>query len=351
MQLLEAAAPAVAATDRARVDDVATTLRSTCSESVKVAAGTDDALAQALTGLVPPTATVAGPFPLRVDPELAVRGAWYEFFPRSEGGFVEGARAYARLDAVAAAGFDVVYLPPVHPIGTTKRKGRNNSLVAGPDDVGSPWAVGGPDGGHTALHPDLGTLEDFDRFVAHAGALGLQVALDLALQCSPDHPLVTEHPEWFEHRADGSIRTAENPPKRYEDIYLLNFWPHDEAERQAMWAACRDVVEFWVARGVRVFRVDNPHTKPVAFWEWALADLRSRHPDLVFLAEAFTAPPMMHLLGEVGFSQSYTYFTWRTGADELMAYGEELAHAPSAGWFRPNLWPSTPDILVGPLRD
>ena len=350
-RLLDAVVTHVPAPDQERVADAAATLRSDCKESVKVAAGTDDALAQAVAGTVPVCATVEGPFPFRVDPELAVRGAWYEFFPRSEGGFVAGANSYERLDAVAAAGFDVVYLPPVHPIGTTKRKGRNNSLTAGPGDVGSPWAIGSPEGGHTALHPDLGTFEDFDRFVAHAASLGVQVAMDVALQCSPDHPWVTEHPEWFVHRTDGSIRTAENPPKRYEDIFPLNFWPDDAADRLAMWAACRDIFEFWAARGIRVFRVDNPHTKPLAFWEWALADLRTRHPDLVFLAEAFTAPPMMHLLGEIGFSQSYTYFTWRTGADELMAYGEELAHAPSAGWFRPNLWPNTPDILIGPLRD
>ncbi|MFM7068384.1 MAG: alpha-1,4-glucan--maltose-1-phosphate maltosyltransferase, partial [Actinomycetes bacterium] len=336
--------------DAERIESAASLLRSSCGEQVKIAAGTDDALAQVMSGVVPSDAVTAGPFPFRVDRELAVRGAWYEFFPRSEGGFRAGAATYERLEAIAAAGFDVVYVPPIHPIGTTHRKGRNNSLVAGPGDVGSPWAIGADGGGHTSVHPDLGDLADVDRFLEAAASLGLEVALDLALQCSPDHPWVAEHPEWFTHRADGSIRTAENPPKRYEDIYPLNFWPDRDEDRVALWSACRDIVEFWVARGVRVFRVDNPHTKPLAFWEWMLADTRSRHPELVFLAEAFTSPPMMHLLGEIGFSQSYTYFTWRTEANELMEYGCELAHAVTAGWFRPNLWTNTPDILAGPLR-
>ncbi|HTO01398.1 MAG TPA: maltotransferase domain-containing protein [Microthrixaceae bacterium] len=290
-------------------------------------------------------------FPFRVDTELAVRGAWYEFFPRSEGGFRKGARSWDRLRAVAEAGFDVVYLPPIHPIGVTHRKGRNNSLVADPGDVGSPWAIGSSEGGHTAIAPELGDIEDFSRFVERANELGIEIALDFALQCSPDHPWVTEHPEWFTHRVDGSIRYAENPPKKYQDIYPINFWPESEADRLALWEACREILAFWISKGISVFRVDNPHTKPLAFWQWLIAAVHSEHPQVVFLSEAFTDPPMMHSLGEIGFSQSYTYFTWRESKSDLTSYGEELARGYAAGWFRPNLWPNTPDILVGSLRD
>ena len=288
-----------------------------------------------------------------VDRPLGRTSAWYEFFPRSEGGFRE---AIGRLGAIAEMGFDIVYLPPVHPIGTTHRKGPGNSLVAGPDDPGSPWAIGGAAGGHTALHPELGTFEDFDAFVAAAAEHGLEVALDFALQCSPDHPWVTEHPEWFHRRPDGTIRYAENPPKKYQDIYPLAFWPRtaegrdDDDARLALWEACLGILEHWIGHGVRVFRVDNPHTKPVAFWAWIIEQLRTEHPDVVLLAEAFTNPKPMHKLAEVGFTQSYTYFTWRHGRDELREYLEELADAPSADEMRPNFWPNTPDILAGVLR-
>ena len=292
--------------------------------------------------------TASEPAPLWVDRERALAAAWYEVFPRSLGGFAGTAE---RLPAIADMGFDIVYLPPIHPIGRQFRKGPNNLPDAGPDDVGSPWAIGGPEGGHTAIHPDLGTFDDFAALVARAQELGMEIALDYALQCSPDHPWVTEHPEWFHHRPDGTIAYAENPPKKYQDIYPVNFWPEEDSDREALWQACREVIEFWVARGVRIFRVDNPHTKPVAFWEWLIPGVLAEYPDVLFLAEAFTRPKMMAKLAEVGFTQSYTYFTWRTGRDELEEYLEELAHGPKADYMRPNFWPNTPDILSGPLRD
>ncbi len=352
-RLIEAQLPAVARSDRPRLVDAVEQLRSTtCTDAVRLAAGLDDAVAELLDG-VPDAVELATSErrALRAGPALAVRGAWYELFPRSEGGFVAGARTWDRLEAVAAAGFDVLYLPPVHPIGVTNRKGRNNTLHAGPDDVGSPWAIGLGDGGHTAVHPDLGTQADLEKLVGRARELGLEVALDIAFQCSPDHPWARDHPEWFTRLPDGSIRYAENPPKKYQDIYPINFWPDREEDREALWAACLGVFEHWCEAGVRTFRVDNPHTKPVAFWAWVIPAVQDRWPDAVFLAEAFTAPPMMHALAEAGFSQSYTYFTWRTEAWELREYGEELARGPAAGTFRPNLWPNTPDILAGPLRD
>jgi starch synthase (maltosyl-transferring) len=281
------------------------------------------------------------------DRERSAIGAWYELFPRSYGGLAGAAR---RLRDIAAMGFDVAYLPPIHPIGSTARKGPGNALAASAGDPGSPWAIGSAEGGHTAVHPELGTLADFDNLVTEAGRLGLEVALDYALQCSPDHPWVRQHPEWFMHRPDGTIRFAENPPKQYQDIYPLNFLPPNDRDRRALWEACRDVMEFWIDHGVHIFRVDNPHTKPFPFWQWLLTDVRTRHPEIVFLAEAFTRPRIMERLAEIGFSQSYTYFTWRTSRDELAAYGEELAHGPASDYFRPNLWPNTPDILSGPLR-
>ena len=295
-----------------------------------------------------PDLVTSPPYPLWVDRERAAIGAWYEFFPRSEGGLVGSTK---RLHDVAAMGFDVVYFPPVHPIGRSHRKGPGNSLVAGPDDPGSPWAIGSEEGGHTELHPELGTLKDFANLVEEAQSLGLELALDYALQCSPDHPWVAAHPEWFHRRSDGSIAYAENPPKKYQDIYPINFWPDREEDRVALWAACRDILETWIGRGVTIFRVDNPHTKPLAFWQWVLADVRSRHPETVFLAEAFTRPKMMARLAEVGFSQSYTYFTWRTEASELGEYLEELSEGRTADYMRPAFWTNTPDILSGPLRD
>jgi len=296
-------------------------------------------------------ATVAGPFPLWVDRELGVFSAWYEMFPRSEGAQDGRSGSFAtaaeRLPAIARMGFDIVYLPPIHPIGHTFRKGPNNTLEHGPDDPGSPWAIGSEAGGHTAVHPDLGTLDDFDRFVARARELGLEVALDYALQCSPDHPWVREHPQWFKHRPDGTIRYAENPPKRYQDIYPIDF---DTADREALWDALRDVVLFWIGHGVTVFRVDNPHTKAIPFWQWMIASVREKHPDAVFLAEAFTRPRVMQRLAKVGFTQSYTYFTWRNAKWELEEYLRELSQTEMVDWFRPNFWPNTPDILHATLQ-
>jgi len=296
-------------------------------------------------------ATVAGPFPLWVDRELGVFSAWYEMFPRSEGAHDGHSGTFAtaaeRLPAIAAMGFDIVYLPPIHPIGSTFRKGPNNTLDAGPDDPGSPWAIGGESGGHTAVHPDLGTLDDFDAFVARARDAGLEVALDYALQCSPDHPWVREHPQWFKHRPDGTIRYAENPPKRYQDIYPIDFETED---REALWNALRDVVLFWVDHGVTVFRVDNPHTKPIPFWQWMVDEVRRKHADVVFLAEAFTRPRVMQRLAKVGFTQSYTYFTWRNAKGEIEEYLRELSQSEMVDWFRPNFWPNTPDILHETLQ-
>ena len=272
-----------------------------------------------------------------VDTPLARFGAWYELFPRSWGGF-EGVEA--QLRRFAELGFDVLYLPPVHPIGLTNRKGPNNTLTAGPDDPGSPWAIGAEEGGHTAVNPELGTLEDFERLVAAARKQGIEVALDYAIQCSPDHPWLKEHPEWFHRRPDGTLKYAENPPKRYQDIYNVNF---DSEDREGLWNALRDVMLFWVDRGVRVFRVDNPHTKPVSFWEWLIGEVRAREPELVLLSEAFTRPAMMTTLGKVGFQQSYTYFTWKNTKAELHELMAQLLEWTP--FLRPNFFANTPDIL------
>ena len=285
-----------------------------------------------------------------VDRERARFAAWYEFFPRSGVAVDRSAtfkEAEAQLGRVAAMGFDVVYLPPIHPIGRAHRKGRNNALVAAPGDPGSPWAIGSTDGGFTAVHPDLGTLDDFDRFVEAARRLGLEVALDFAIQCSPDHPWVHEHPEWFFHRPDGTIKYAENPPKKYQDIYPLNFQCQDA---RSLWEEMRRILEFWIGHGVHTFRVDNPHTKPVKFWEWVIRAVQDAHPEVIFLAEAFTRPKMMKALGKAGFSQSYTYFTWRNEKQELIDYLTEITAPPVAEYFRGNLWPNTPDILHETLQ-
>jgi starch synthase (maltosyl-transferring) len=296
----------------------------------------------------PEYVTRSDPQPLWVDRTRAQFGAWYELFPRSYGG-LRG--VIERLPAIADMGFDVVYLTPIHPTGSTFKKGRNNTQPALPGDVGSVYAIGGPDGGHTDIDPGVGTFDDFAALVAAANELGMEIALDNALQCSPDHPWVKEHLEWFHHRPDGSIAYAENPPKRYQDIYPLNFWPAKDEDRQALWDACRHIFEFWVDKGVRVFRVDNPHTKPVAFWAWVIPQIQAQNPDVVFLAEAFTRPAVMAKLAEIGFSQSYTYFTWRTTKLELTEYVEEIAHSYKADFMRPNFWPNTHDILSGPLRN
>lgn len=290
--------------------------------------------------------------PVWVDRSLARTSSWYELFPRSwgkhPGQHATFREVAGRLDYVQQLGFDIVYLPPIHPIGLSFRKGPNNSLTAAPTDVGSPWAIGSSDGGHTAIHPQLGSFEDFEFLRARAESLGLELALDLALQCSPDHPWVREHPEWFRWRSDGTIRYAENPPKKYQDIVPLDFGC--EAWR-SLWQAIEEVVRFWVDRGVKVFRVDNPHTKPFAFWEWLLSNIHRTHPEVLFLSEAFTRPKVMYRLAKLGFTQSYTYFTWRVEKEELADYFEEVTQPPVADYFRPNFWPNTPDILHGTLQE
>lgn len=286
-----------------------------------------------------------------VDRERARFSAWYEMFPRSaadvpgrHGTFRDVER---RLDYVASMGFDVLYFPPIHPIGRTNRKGKNNNPQCQPDDPGSPWAIGAAEGGHKAVHPALGTLEDFRRLVARAREKGLEIALDIAFQCSPDHPYVKEHPEWFRWRPDGTLQYAENPPKKYEDIYPFDF---ETAHWRELWEELKSVVEFWIEQGVQIFRVDNPHTKPFAFWEWLIAEIKAKHPDVIFLSEAFTRPPVMYRLAKLGFTQSYTYFAWRNTKQELAEYLTELTQTEVREYFRPNLWPNTPDILTEYLQ-
>ncbi|MEO8080384.1 MAG: alpha-1,4-glucan--maltose-1-phosphate maltosyltransferase [Caldimonas sp.] len=284
--------------------------------------------------------------PLVADRPKARASSWYELFPRSaaadpgrHGTFRD---VEARLPYVAELGFDVLYFPPIHPVGRVKRKGPNNALVAGAGDVGSPWAIGADEGGHTAILAELGTAADFRRLVAKAQALGIDIALDIAFQCAPDHPWVKDHPDWFRARPDGSVQYAENPPKKYQDIYPFHF---ETADWKALWQALKGVFEHWIGEGVTVFRVDNPHTKSFAFWEWVIGELKREHPELIFLAEAFTRPKVMHRLAKVGYSQSYTYFTWRNTKDELVEYFTELSAGPGKEYFRPNVWPNTPDIL------
>jgi starch synthase (maltosyl-transferring) len=283
-------------------------------------------------------ATLNPPLALEADPELARFGSWYELFPRSWGGLQGTAAAVPQL---AELGFDILYLPPVHPIGRKNRKGPNNALTAGPDDPGSPWAIGAAEGGHEALHPELGTLEDFAGLVRTCEQHGMKLALDLAFQCSADHPWLTQHPEWFNHRPDGTLKYAENPPKKYQDIYNFDFGCDDW---RALWQALLQVTLTWVERGVTVFRVDNPHTKPLAFWEWMIGEVRARHPETIFLAEAFTRQAMMRALAKAGFNQSYTYFTWKNSRHELEQYLTELS-TETADFYRPNFFANTPDIL------
>ena len=279
-----------------------------------------------------------------VERERARFGAWYEMFPRSCGTFEEAA---ARLPAIAAMGFDVLYLPPIHPIGVAFRKGPNNSLNPGPDDPGSPWAIGSSLGGHTAVEPGLGTIEDFERFVEAARSNGLEIALDIAFQTSPDHPYVREHPEWFRHRPDGTVKYAENPPKKYQDIYPLDF---ESSAWESLWHELLSVLTFWIDRGVRIFRVDNPHTKPLRFWEWLIREVREQNMDAIFLSEAFTRPAVMKHLAKLGFTQSYTYFTWRNSKAEIVEYFTELTQTEVREYFRPNLFANTPDILHAYLQ-
>jgi starch synthase (maltosyl-transferring) len=333
--------------------DAVTALRDdTRPAEARLAAGLADEVRAALAAH--PVRELLSPspvYPLVVDRPLAMAGAWYEIFPRSIGATYDDASgtwttgtlrtAATDLPRIAGLGFDVVYLTPIHPIGTTHRKGRNNTLDARPGDPGSPYAIGSPDGGHDAIDPSLGTFDDFDAFVAQARAQGLEVALDLALQCSPDHPWVTEHPEWFTTRLDGTIAYAENPPKKYQDIYPLNF----DNDPEGIYTEIRRVLQVWIDHGVTAFRVDNPHTKPLSFWQRILADVRAAHPEVVFLSEAFTRPAMMLNLARVGFHQSYTYFTWRNTKDEIEEYLAEVS-GEQGSWMRPSFWPTTHDILT-----
>jgi len=287
-----------------------------------------------------------------VDRSAALFAAWYEFFPRSAEGHVDRGSTFRdclpRVDDAKAMGFDVIYLPPIHPIGHANRKGRNNSITSEPGDPGVPWAIGSEAGGHKAVEPSLGTLADFDWLQKEVRKRGMEIALDFALNCSPDHPYVKEHPEWFYKRPDGTIKYAENPPKKYEDIYPLNFRCENWRE---LWAEIKSIVLFWAERGVRIFRVDNPHTKPVAFWEYLITGVREKYPDTIFLSEAFTRPKMMKALAKAGFNQSYTYFTWRNSKRELIEYFTELTQTEMSEYFRPNLWPNTPDILPFVLQE
>ncbi len=286
-----------------------------------------------------------------VEPRRSLFSTWYEFFPRScpgrngeHGTFADCERV---LPDISRMGFDVLYFPPIHPIGHTKRKGKNNVPAATADDVGSPWAIGSDDGGHTAVHPQLGSLSDFSALISRAGELGISVAMDLAFQCSPDHPYVKDHPAWFRQRPDGTVQYAENPPKKYEDIFPLNF---ESDDWEGLWEELRSVVLFWIGHGVKIFRVDNPHTKSFRFWEWLIAGIRKSHPEVIFLSEAFTRPKIMYRLGKIGFSQSYTYFTWRYTQREFREYLTELTRSDVREFFRPNFWPNTPDILPEHLQ-
>jgi starch synthase (maltosyl-transferring) len=328
--------------------EIAAVLRSDLAQAVRVAAARDPELARLMNSRPDRSAAATADRPLKVmvDPVRARYGAWYELFARSCTSDPERPGTLRdverRLSEIADLGFDVLYLAPIHPIGSTNRKGRNNTLRAAAGDPGSPWAIGSDAGGHTAIDPGLGTLDDFDRLVATAGHLGIDIALDLAFQVSPDHPWTKSQPAWFQHRPDGSIKYAENPPKKYQDIYPFDFETDDW---RALWDSLRDVVLFWIAHGVTIFRVDNPHTKPFAFWEWLIADVRRRHPEVTFLAEAFTRPKVMRRLAKLGFNQSYTYFTWRNTPQELTEYLTELTRTETQEYLRPNFFANTPDIL------
>ncbi|MGB6451884.1 MAG: alpha-1,4-glucan--maltose-1-phosphate maltosyltransferase [Steroidobacteraceae bacterium] len=354
MQLVRAAAARAGGEERRRLEEWALSLGAAdATISDRVACAQADELHD-LARRYPDPAQVSRhepPLAVTVDRERARFSTWYEMFPRSAaaapGAHGTLADCEARLAYVAEMGFDVLYLPPIHPIGITQRKGANGRTGASPGDPGSPWAIGSAAGGHKAIHPDLGTLEDFRRLLARAAELGIEVALDLAFQCSPYHPYVREHPEWFLERPDGTIQYAENPPKKYEDIYPFHF---ETPAWRELWRELASVVEFWIEQGVRIFRVDNPHTKPFAFWEWLIGEVRRRSPEVIFLAEAFTRPKVMHRLAKLGFTQSYTYFAWRNTRSELERYFRELGSAPSSEYLRPNLWPNTPDILTEYLQ-
>lgn len=346
--LIDDAAQRANGAERARLKRWAEELRAASDAQALKTLGLDEELA-AVAKRYPDrrlATTFPVEYPLVVDRERARFSAWYEMFPRSaspepgrHGTFRD---CEARLPYVARMGFDVLYLPPIHPIGRVNRKGANNALAAGPGAVGSPWAVGSAEGGHKSLHSELGTLEDFRCLVASARAHGMELALDVAFQCAPDHPYVTAQPKWFKWRPDGTVQYAENPPKKYQDIFPFEF---ESEEWRGLWQELADVIRFWAGEGVRIFRIDNPHTKPFAFWEWVIAEVKREYPDAIFLAEAFTRPKVMHRLAKLGFTQSYTYFAWRNSKHELVEYFTELTRGSGREYFRPNLWPNTPDIL------
>jgi starch synthase (maltosyl-transferring) len=347
-QIVEEAAGRAQGADRDRLMEWAAGLRAETPAEQRNALALDDELAEVVSRY--PDGSLASRYgkelAVVVDPERARFSAWYEVFPRScareagKHGTLRDCEGW--LPYIAYMGFDVLYLPPIHPIGRTFRKGRNNAVTAAPDDPGSPWAIGGEEGGHKSVHPELGTLEDFRHLVEAARSYGIEVALDIALQCTPDHPYVREHPEWFRKRPDGTIQYAENPPKKYQDIYPIDF----ESENwQELWKELKSIFLFWIEQGVHIFRVDNPHTKAFPFWEWAITGIKEQYPDVLFLSEAFTRPRVMARLAKLGFSQSYTYFTWRNTKEELTSYFEELRRTDLREYLRPNLWPNTPDIL------
>ncbi|MBE0626489.1 MAG: alpha-1,4-glucan--maltose-1-phosphate maltosyltransferase [Burkholderiales bacterium] len=351
--LVEDAAQRAKGAARTRLKGWASDLRAVSEAQALKALGLDEELA-ALAARYPDrrlASTCPVEHPLTVDRERARFSSWYELFPRSassEPGRHGTLRdCEARLPAIAKMGFDVLYLPPIHPIGRVNRKGANNAVAAQPGEPGSPWAIGSAEGGHKALHPELGTIEDFRRLVAAARTHGMELALDIAFQCAPDHPYVTEHPKWFRWRPDGTVQYAENPPKKYQDIFPFEFESEDWS---GLWQELAGVFRFWAGEGVRIFRVDNPHTKPFAFWEWAIGELKREYPDAIFLAEAFTRPRVMHRLAKLGFTQSYTYFAWRNSKHELIEYFTELTQGPGREYFRPNVWPNTPDILTEYLQ-
>ena len=358
--LLEAAAKRAKGPDAKTLTEIVSSLRWMAEQNAAVYEYPVSDAVKRLAARYPDLSLVtktAEEFLIWVDRERARFSTWYELFPRSTSP-VPGKHGTLRdvetqLPEIAAMGFDVLYFPPIHPIGTAFRKGKNNSTTALPEDHGSPWAIGAVatkdnEGGHKAIHPELGTFTDFDHLLAAAAQHGIEIALDIAFQCSPDHPWVREHPEWFIMRPDGSIQYAENPPKKYQDIYPLNF---ESVEWRSLWEELRSVFEFWIKRGVKIFRVDNPHTKALPFWEWCLGTLREKYPDTIYLAEAFTRPHVMYSLAKAGFTQSYTYFTWRTTKAELQTYLEEITQPPVSEFFRPNFWPNTPDILHKSLQE
>jgi starch synthase (maltosyl-transferring) len=347
--LIESAAERAARDECLLLKDWAADLRKLQTDPARVADAVRDPVLAAMMEALPDrsgAATYGNELQVVVDREKARFSSWYEMFPRSFSSMPKKHGTFKdvekRLEYVAGMGFDVLYFPPIHPIGHINRKGKNNSEQADGGDVGSPWAIGAEEGGHKSIHPELGTLEDFKRLVKRASGLGLEIALDIAFQCTPDHPYVKEHPEWFRMRPDGTVQYAENPPKKYQDIYPLNFeGPHAGELCEEL----KSVVLYWIEQGVRIFRVDNPHTKPLGFWEWLIREVKNEYPDVLFLAEAFTRPKVMYRLAKAGFTQSYTYFTWRNTKWELIEYFTELTKTEVREYFRPNLWPNTPDIL------